>query len=82
MENKNPEISVVMPVYNTEKYLDESISSILNQTFKDFEFIIINDGSTDDSLKLIEKYQKKDRRIILVNNKKNLGIVKSRNKGL
>jgi len=71
-----------MPVYNAEKYLDESIRSILNQTFKNFEFIIINDGSKDNSLKLIKKYQKEDKRIILLNNKKNLGIAKTRTKGI
>ena len=54
-----PKISVIMSVYNTEKFLDESIKSILDQTFKDFEFIIINDCSTDNSLNIIEKYEKK-----------------------
>ena len=78
----NPTISVIMSVYNSEKYLTEAIESILNQTFKDFEFIIINDGSTDKSLDIIRKYQKKDKRIILINNKKNLGLIKSLNNGL
>ncbi len=76
------EISVVMPTYNAEKYLKESIESILNQTFKDFEFIIINDGSTDNSLKIIKGYERKDKRIILINNPKNLGLQKTLNKGL
>lgn len=71
-----------MPAYNAEKYLDESIQSILNQTFNDFEFIIINDASTDNSLKLINDYHKKDKRIILINNKKNMGVAKSRNNGM
>lgn len=79
---KNPKISVIMPVYNSEKFLDESISSILNQSFKDFELIIINDKSTDFSLKIIKKYMRKDKRIKLVNNEKNLGTVRSRNIGL
>lgn len=48
---KNPKITVLMPVYNSEKYLKKSIESILNQTFTDFEFLIINDGSTDNSEK-------------------------------
>ncbi len=55
----NSLISIIMPVYNAEKYLRESIESILNQTYKNFEFIIINDGSTDDSLKIINGYYKK-----------------------
>jgi len=82
MEKKipSPKISVVMPVYNEEKFLDESIQSILNQTFKDFEFIIINDASIDNSLKIIKKY--KDKRIKLINNKKNQGFSNSTNFGL
>ncbi len=79
---KNPLISVIMPVYNAEKYLEESIQSILNQTFTDFEFIIINDGSKDKSLEIIKRYQKKDKRIILLNNKVNLKLQRSLNKGL
>jgi len=82
MGKDNPLVSVVMPAYNAEKYLDESINSILGQTFRDFEFIIINDGSKDNSLKLIRKYKKKDKRIIVLNNKSNLGIAKTRTKGI
>lgn len=80
--NRIPEISVVMSVYNTEKYLQESIESMLNQTFKNFELIIINDHSTDNSLKIIKDYSKKDDRIILINNKKNSGSAFSRNEGI
>lgn len=75
-----PKISIVMPVYNAEKYLRESIESILLQTFKDFEFIIIDDCSTDNSLKIIESYH--DKRIKIIRNRKNLGTSKSRNIGL
>jgi len=75
-----PEISVIMPAHNSKKFLRESVESILNQTFKDFELIIINDCSTDSSLRIIKSY--KDKRIKLINNKKNLGTVKSRNVGL
>lgn len=77
---KNPLISVVMPVYNGEKYLKESIQSILNQTFKDLEFIIINDGSTDATEKIILSFS--DSRIVYIKNKINLQIVKSLNKGI
>jgi len=49
LERKTPKITVIMPSYNSEKYLDDSIQSILNQTFTDFEFIIIDDSSTDNS---------------------------------
>jgi len=75
-------ISVVMSVYNGKEFLNESIQSILNQTFKDFEFIIINDCSTDKSLEKIKRYAKVDKRIILLKNKKKLGLTKSLNKGL
>jgi len=78
----NPKISVIMAVYNTEKYLDECVISILNQTFENFEFIIIYDISTDNSLKILRRYQKKDKRIILINNKKNMGPAGSRNIGI
>lgn len=57
------EISVIMPVYNTEKYLKESINCILNQTFKDIELICVDDGSTDNSLSILEEIAKKDERI-------------------
>lgn len=76
-----PKISVILPAYNGEKYLDESVQSILNQTFTGFEFIIINDGSQDNTLKIIKKYQKNDKRIILINNKKNKGASESLNSG-
>lgn len=69
-----------MPVYNASLYLKEAIESILAQTYRDFEFIIINDGSTDGSLEIIGEF--KDDRICVVNNKKNLGIIRSRNIGL
>jgi len=78
---KNPIISVVMPVYNGKKYLRDSIESILNQTYADFEFIIINDGSTDDSLQIIEKYAREDGRIKVVT-RENRGLVYSLNEGI
>lgn len=77
-----PNISVIMPVYNASKYLPESIESILNQTFKNFEFIIINDNSTDQSLEIIKKYQQLDSRIIIINKLKNLGPASLRNEGI
>jgi len=80
-EKNNPMISVVMPVYNAQKYLDEAIQSILSQTYQDFEFIIINDGSKDKSLQIIEKYQNKDERIILIS-RENRGLVASLNEGI
>ena len=74
-----PRISIVMSVYNGEKYLREAVNSILNQTFKDFEFIIINDGSTDGTREILESYN--DPRIILIH-KGNMGLTQSLNKGI
>lgn len=77
---KMPKISVIMSVYNSEKYLSEAIESILNQTYTDFEFIITDDGSVDNSFKIMKEYQKKDNRIVVIKNDINLGISKSVNK--
>src|SRR5689334_20578062 len=59
-----PRVSVVMPVYNAERYLSEALDSILRQTFPDFELIVIDDGSTDQSRAIIESFVKNDRRVI------------------
>ena len=75
-----PKVSVVMPVFNGEKYLREAIESILNQTFTDFEFLILNDGSTDLSVEIVESYD--DERIRLVHSEKNQGLVPTRNKAI
>ena len=69
-KNVSPLISVVMPVYNGEKYLREAIDSILNQTYTNFEFIILNDGSIDRSEEIILSY--KDPRIVYVKNEKRI----------
>lgn len=73
--------SVVMPVYNVEKYLHESIESVLNQTFKDFELIIVNDGSSDESLNIAKQFKEKDSRILILN-QKNAGLSAARNAGI
>lgn len=80
MKEKNPKISVIMPVYNTEKYLPEAIESILSQSYSDFEFIIIDDCSSDASYEICEKYSKKDDRIKLYRNEENRWISYTRNK--
>lgn len=80
MNNDNPKVTVLMPVYNGEKYLREAIQSILTQTFTDFEFLIINDGSTDKSLEIIKSFH--DVRIRLVSNEINLKLIATLNKGL
>jgi glycosyltransferase involved in cell wall biosynthesis len=75
-----PEITVLMPVYNASEYVRKTIDSILNQTFTDFEFLIINDGSSDDSEEIIKSYS--DPRIRLVNNEKNLKLIATLNRGI
>mgnify|MGYP001100733273 CR=1 FL=1 len=76
----NPKVSVLMPAYNGAKYIGAAIESILSQTFADFEFLIINDGSTDSTEHIIKQYN--DPRIRLINNEKNLNLVASLNKGI
>ena len=72
---KYPIVSVVMPTFNRQKYLDEAIESITNQTFKDFEFVIVDDSSTDNSVEIIRKHLQKDHRIRLLKNQYKKGIV-------
>lgn len=74
-------ISVIMPIYNCEKYLKRSIESVLNQTYKKLELILINDGSTDNSLKVCREYEIKDDRVKVID-KENGGVSSSRNAGL
>ena len=76
----NPKISVIMSVFNGMPYLSEAVSSILGQSFTDFEFIIVNDASKDNSLKFLKSI--KDKRIKILNNQTNLGLAASLNKAL
>lgn len=76
-----PLVSVLIPVYNVEKYLERCLDSILKQTLTKIEIICVNDGSTDNSLSILKEYQKKDSRIIIVN-KENGGLPSARNAGL
>lgn len=76
-----PAISIIIPVYNTEKYLNECLDSIVNQTFQDFEIICINDGSTDGSLKILNEYAQRDNRFIIIS-QDNQGQGVARNRGI
>jgi glycosyltransferase involved in cell wall biosynthesis len=75
-----PRVTVLMPVYNGQVYLREAIDSVIGQTFNDFELLIINDGSTDDTLRILESFV--DPRIRLIMNEKNLGLVHCLNQGI
>lgn len=77
----SPKISIIVPVYNVEKYLSRCIESILNQTFREFELILVNDGSTDKSGYICNKYKNLDERVIVIN-KENGGASSARNYGL
>lgn len=69
--NENVIVSIVVPVYNTSKYLDECLSSLVNQTFRNIEIICVNDGSTDSSLEILRKWEDKDKRVIIIDSKVN-----------
>ncbi|MBP1744960.1 MAG: epsJ 2, partial [Firmicutes bacterium] len=74
-------VSVVIPVYNVEKYLDEGIESVRRQTLEDIEIILVNDGSTDGSLRICREHAAKDSRITVID-KPNGGVSTARNAGL
>ncbi|AFY48356.1 glycosyl transferase [Nostoc sp. PCC 7524] len=80
LKHLHPKITVIMPVFNGEKYIQTAIDSILNQTFTDFELIVIDDCSCDKSLEIIKSYN--DNRIKLLENNTNLGVTKTKNKGI
>lgn len=80
IKEMTPVISVLMPVYNAAKYIREAIESILQQTLTEFEFVIIDDGSTDESAQIIRSYT--DPRIRLIQNEKNIGITATLNEGI
>lgn len=76
-----PEISIIIPVYNSEKYLRQCLDSVLNQSFSDFECICVNDGSTDNSLLILQEYANKDKRFKIID-KQNEGVSIARNTGI
>ena len=76
--NKNPYISVCLPVYNMQRYIKSALISIIGQTFTNFEIIIVNDKSYDDTEKIINKFQLYDNRIRIINHQKNFGVYRSR----
>ena len=81
-KQNNPKVSIISPIYNRQKFISRFIGNAQNQRFKDIEIILIDDNSIDNSVKIIEKLKKKDKRIILIKNKKNRGTFVSRNLGV
>lgn len=79
---KRPEISVIMAVYNGQEFLKETMDSILKQTFKNFELIVIDDCSTDNSLEILQDYAKNDARIKILHNQQNMRLQASLNRGI
>jgi len=79
--NKKPKISIIVPVYNAEKYIETCIKSLIYQTYSDLEIIIVNDGSQDGSLEILSRYVQKDNRIKLLN-QENSGVAQARNIGI
>ncbi len=82
MNELNPLVSIILPVYNGEKHLNEAILSIISQDYENFELIIVNDGSTDKSPEIIDSFAKSDSRIKRVDNPHNMGLIKTLNRGL
>ena len=81
IEENKIKISVMVPIYNTSQYLEKCLKSIMSQSLKEIEIICVNDGSTDNSLEILEKFAKEDERIIILN-KKNGGLTSARNAAL
>jgi glycosyltransferase involved in cell wall biosynthesis len=82
MKQKNPKVSVIIPIYNVEKYLPQCLESVINQTYKNLEIICVIDGVTDGSEKVLRGYAKSDKRIKIIVNKKNVGQSVCRNQGI
>ena len=80
--NKKHLISVIIPVYNREKVIEKAVNSVLKQTFQDFEIIIINDASKDNTAKVLDQLAKQDKRIKIITNKENKMVFASRNSGM
>jgi len=79
--SSSPKVSIILPVYNAQRYLKKAVDSLLNQTFKDFELLAINDGSTDRSLRILTQYASRDSRVRVLN-QENQGLVSALNRGI
>ena len=79
---RTPLVSVIMPAYNAERYIEEAIDSVIAQTVSDWELLILDDGSTDKTREVAREYARKDARVQLLENEKNMGVARTRNRGL
>ena len=77
----NPKVSVILPVYNSEKFVAQAIKGVLRQSFLDWELLVVNDGSTDNTEKIVKDWQKKDKRIRYIKHQRNRGLSAARNTG-
>jgi len=80
--NKNPKVSVIIPTYNRAHLIGRAIQSVLNQTYQDFELIVVDDGSTDNTNEVIKEFSQKDKRILYIKHDKNKGGSAARNTGI
>lgn len=77
-KRKWPLVSVVVPVYGTEKYVEKCLDSILNQTYQNIEVLVVNDASPDHAMEIVRNYEKIDGRVRLIENKENMGLFRTR----
>lgn len=77
-----PKISIILPTFNVEKYITKALESCINQTFKDIEIIVVDDCGSDKSIDIAKEYAKKDERIKIIHNEKNLGLLRARYEGV
>ena len=77
-----PEICIIMPAYNAGRFIEEAIRSVMSQTYRNWELLVIDDGSSDNTVQLVQQLRREDSRITLLQNTKNLGVARTRNRGL
>ena len=82
MNMKETLVSIVMPAYNCERYIEEAINSVLAQTYKNWELLVIDDGSKDATFQILSEFSKNDYRIKSLKNEKNMGVSATRNRGI
>ena len=82
MPEKNPTVSIIIPTYNRAHLIGRAIQSVLNQTYQNFEIIVVDDGSTDNTEEMIKEFQKHDKRIKYIRHEKNRGGAAARNTGI